>query len=98
MNPPPLRFGAARRETKNVIGPAAIDEGELTDRLFMAVTYTGRRFATHRPLIMEKVSKFAGGGRSKLLGGRGLGEIDSVRKVSILIDIERGREKKESLA
>jgi hypothetical protein len=36
---------------------------------------------------MGEVSKFAGGGRPKLLGGRGLGEFDSVKKVSMLGDV-----------
>jgi hypothetical protein len=35
---------------------------------------------------MGEVSKFAKDDRQKLLGGRELGEIDSVKKVSILID------------
>ena len=41
-----------------------------------------------RPLLMAKVSKFARAGAAKSLGDSGLGEIDSVKKVSILIDIE----------
>jgi len=46
---------------------------------------SGRRL-TARPLLMGEVSKFAKDDRQKLLGGRELGEIDSVKKVSILID------------
>ena len=35
---------------------------------------------------MGEVSKFAGGDQPKELGGRGLGEFDSVKKVSMLVD------------
>ena len=39
----------------------------------------------HRPILEDEVSKFAKRDRQKLLGGKELGEIDSVKKVSILI-------------
>jgi hypothetical protein len=38
---------------------------------------------------MGKVSKFARGGQPKGLGGREMGEFDSVKKVSMLIDEPR---------
>ena len=53
----------------------------------------------HGPLligevIIGEVSKFAGGDRPKPLGGRELGEIDSVKKVAILIDVTTRRMEK----
>ena len=41
---------------------------------------------SHRPLLMEEVSKSARGHQQKEVGERRLGEFDSVKKVSILID------------
>jgi hypothetical protein len=41
---------------------------------------------------MGEVSKFAKGGGRKLLRGKELGEFDSVKKVSILIDIDGRRQ------
>jgi hypothetical protein len=44
---------------------------------------------------MGEVSKFAGGDRPKRLKGRELGEIDSVKKVSMLVDYRGEKEKLE---
>ena len=49
----------------------------------------GRAANADDPLLMGEVSKFAGGGERKSLGGRRLGEFDSVKEVSILIDVAK---------
>src|SRR6516162_3237749 len=63
--------------------------------IFAWLSYSRAGGSPHSPLLMGEVSKFAGGYRPKRLCRRELDEFDSVKIVSMLVDVKRGRREKE---
>jgi hypothetical protein len=90
--------GVGKAGNLAVSGPVfPAQEGEeipatSSDFVFSRASATGGRFihssvtGQHRPLLMEEVSKLERGCERKGLQSRELGDFDSVKKVSMLVD------------